>query len=227
MSSVTQRGRAAPAPSSIVELEPLLLGDLPEGALDVLARALEADRPPIVDGHRARLDLGQVEDLVDQREQVGAGLVDRLARTRPACRRGCRATLSASCRDRISRLLSGVRSSCDMLARNCDLYLEVSASCSAFSSSSCLASSTSRFLRSTSAFCVGELARLLLELLVGLLQLLLLGLQLLGQALRLAQQLVGAHRRLDGGDDDAEALEQLVEEGELDLGERLERWPAR
>src|SRR5213592_2630025 len=36
------------------------------------------------------------------------------------------------------RLLSGVRSSWDMLARNSDLYLEVKASCLAFSSSACL-----------------------------------------------------------------------------------------
>ena len=54
--------------------------------------------------------------------------------------------------DRISRLLSGVRSSCDMLARNSDLYFEVSASCSAFSSSAWRACSTSGFLRSTSWF---------------------------------------------------------------------------
>ena len=33
---------------------------------------------PDVDRHRARLDLGQVEDVVDQREQVGAGGVDGL-----------------------------------------------------------------------------------------------------------------------------------------------------
>ena len=58
-----------------------------------------------------------------------------------------------SCSDRISRLLRGVRSSCDMLARNSDLYLEVRASCSAFSSTACFASSTSSFLRATSAFC--------------------------------------------------------------------------
>ena len=55
--------------------------------------------------------------------------------------------------ERISRLLSGVRSSCDMLARNSDLYFEVSASCLAFSSSAWRACSTSWFLRSTSAFC--------------------------------------------------------------------------
>ena len=60
---------------------------------------------------------------------------------------------SLSCWARMSRLLSGVRSSCDMLARNSDLYLEVRASWAAFSSSACRACSTSRFLRSTSAFC--------------------------------------------------------------------------
>ena len=37
-----------------------------------------------------------------------------------------------------------MRSSCDMLARNCDLYLDVSASCSAFCSSAPRASSISR-----------------------------------------------------------------------------------
>ena len=67
---------------------------------------------------------------------------------------------SASCRERISMLLSGVRSSCDMLARNSDLYLEVSDSCSAFSSISQRASSTSRFLASTSAFCRASSAAL-------------------------------------------------------------------
>ena len=53
----------------------------------------------------------------------------------------------------MSRLLSGVRSSCDMLARNSDLYLEVVESCSAFSSSDRRACSTSRFLTSTFVFC--------------------------------------------------------------------------
>ncbi len=61
--------------------------------------------------------------------------------------------LSASSLARMSRLFSGVRSSCDMLARNSDLYLEMSASCSAFSSSETRACSTSRFLISTFWFC--------------------------------------------------------------------------
>ena len=65
------------------------------------------------------------------------------------------------------------------------MYLEVRASCSAFSSSACRACSTSWFLRSTSAFCVGQQLGFLFQLLVGLLQLLLLALQLVGQRLGL------------------------------------------
>ncbi len=61
--------------------------------------------------------------------------------------------LSESIFDRISSEFSGVRSSCDMFARNSDLYFEDSASWVAFSSSASLACSTSRFLRSTSMFC--------------------------------------------------------------------------
>ena len=58
--------------------------------------------------------------------------------------------LSARVFERMSRLLSGVRSSCDMFARNSDLYLEMSWSCSAFSSKLRLASSTSWFFTSRS-----------------------------------------------------------------------------
>jgi hypothetical protein len=54
--------------------------------------------------------------------------------------------------DRISSELSGVRSSCDMLATNSLLYLEDTASCSAFSSSDARASSISLFLTSMSRF---------------------------------------------------------------------------
>lgn len=60
--------------------------------------------------------------------------------------------LSASSFDRMSSEFSGVRSSWLMLARNSDLYFEVSASCSALSSSAILACSTSRFLASTCWF---------------------------------------------------------------------------
>ena len=110
-------------------------------------------------------------------------------------------------------LLSGVRSSCDMLARNSDLYFEVSASSAAFSSSARRACSISWFLRSTSTLLLGELLRLLLELLVGLLQLALLRLQFAGELLRLLEQAFGLHRRLDAVEHDADAGGELLEEG--------------
>ena len=125
--------------------------------------------------------------------------------------------------DRISRLLSGVRSSCDMLARNSDLYLDVSASCSAFSSSAWRACSTSWFLRSTSWFWCASSRALSPQLLVGLLQLLLARAEFLGQRLRLLEQVLGARVRLDGVDHDADRLGQLVEEGLVHRVEALQR----
>ena len=61
--------------------------------------------------------------------------------------------LFPSCWPSTRMLFSGVRSSCDMFARNSDLYFEVSASSAALSSSARRACSISWFLRSTSAFC--------------------------------------------------------------------------
>ena len=128
-----------------------------------------------------------------------------------------------SCWLRMRIELSGVRSSCDMLARNSDLYFEVSASSAAFSSSARRACSTSAFLRSTSAFCSARSLRLRAQLLVGLLQLDLARLQLDGELLRLREQALGAHRRLDGVEDRADALRQQVEEGERAGAEALQR----
>ena len=70
---------------------------------------------------------------------------------------------------------------------------------------------------------VGELLRLLLELLVGLLQLALLRLQLGRELLRLLEQTLGLHRRLDGVEHDADGGGELLEEGELQVGESAER----
>ena len=61
-------------------------------------------------------------------------------------------SFSANSPERMSKLLRGVLSSCDMLARNSDLYFDVKASCAAFSSSEARAFSISAFLRSTSLF---------------------------------------------------------------------------
>ena len=65
--------------------------------------------------------------------------------------------------------------------------------------------------------------RLLLQPLVGLGQLLLLALQLLGQRLRLFQQLLGAHTGGDGVEHNRDAFGQLIEEGQVNLAEPMER----
>ena len=64
---------------------------------------------------------------------------------------------------------------------------------------------------------LGEQPRLGAQLLVGLLQFALAGLQLDGELLRLREQALGAHRRFDGVEHRADALRELVEEGEVDL----------
>ncbi len=85
-----------------------------------------------------------------------------------------RSGLSSSCSARMRRLLSGVRSSWDMLAMNSDLYLDEMASSPTFSSTRSLACSTSRFFSSASMF-FGQLFGLALEVLVGVAKLVLLG----------------------------------------------------
>ena len=97
-----------------------------EHAAERLGEVAEEDLLGL-DGDRPALDLGQVENVGDQVQQVGAGAVDR-ARELDLLGAEVPFGFSASCWPRIRMLFSGVRSSCDMLARNSDLYLEVSAS---------------------------------------------------------------------------------------------------
>jgi hypothetical protein len=69
----------------------------------------------------------------------------------------------------------------------------------------------------------GQLLRLLRQLFVGLLQFLLPGLQLRRQLLRLLQQAFGLHRRLDAVHQNADAIGELFEEGEVDRRKFVER----
>ena len=159
-----------------------------------------------IDGDRARFDLRQIENVADQVEQVGAGAVDGAARTRLASRVRLPSGLSVSCWPRIRIELSGVRSSCDMLARNSDLYFDVSASSVAFSSSARRACSISWFLRSTSTLRSASCWAFCSSSSLVCLQLFLLRLQFSGELLRLLEQAFGLHRRLDRIEHDADRL---------------------
>ena len=150
----------------------------------------------------------------------------------------------------MSSELSGVRSSCDMFARNSLLYFEVSASWRAFSSSCRLACLDLAVLLLDFFVLRGEQPRLLfqlfvrllqlflllleqllrglqrlrlrLEALVGLGELFLLRLQLLGERLRLREQLLRPHVRLDRVEHDADRLGELIEQRLIGLGEARE-----
>ena len=178
-----------------VEDQRLGLGHVAEGPLDVVDQV--ADDVPDVDDDRAGLDLREIEDVVDEAEQIVAGGVDGARELHLLAGQVPFGVARELIRDRMSRLFSGVRSSCDMLARNSDLYLEVSASCVAFSSSACRACSTSRVLALHFRVLVRQQLRLLLELHVGLLQLLLPALELFGERLGLLEQILGQGVRLD------------------------------
>ena len=88
-------------------------------------------------------------------------------------------------------LLSGVRISWDMLARNCDLYWETRAS--------------SWDLASSDALACGDLAVPGLEQLGALLELLAPLVELHVGALELLEELLGAHARADQVDGEADA----------------------
>ena len=102
------------------ELEALVRGHLAEGALDRVGHVGEA-LVGDVQRHGARLDLGEIEDVVDQRKQLGARGVDGARELDLLRREVASGVVGEQLCDRIRRLLSGVRSSCDMLARNSDL----------------------------------------------------------------------------------------------------------
>ena len=209
-------------PSTLdVERQLAVFGLVPERPPDGLEQARRQDFLG-VHRHRAGLDLGQVEDVADQVEQVGAGAVDGagefhllrrqiavrifgelLAEDQDAVQR--RAQLVRHVGQEFRLVFRGQRKLGRLLFQRAARLLD--------------------FLVLALDFDValGELLGLLFELLVGLLQFLLLGLKLAGELLRLLQQAFGLHRRLDAVEHDADAVGQLFEEGDLRGGEGGDR----
>ena len=195
---------------SIAEVDVLRFGEVAEAALDRAVQVVEAQLAD-VDRDRARLDLRQVEDVVDQHQQVVARRVDRLreldllagqvavrvlaqlvGQDQQAVER--RAQLVRHVGEELGLVLRGQRELLGLLLERLAGLLDL------------------LVLALDLLVLVREQARLFLQLLVGLLQLLLAALQLLGERLRLRQQVLGARVRLDRVDDDADRFGQLVEE---------------
>ena len=105
------------------KIKALVLGDLAECAVDVVRRSVKRTSP-ISTAIVPDSILDKIENVVDQRQQIGAGRMNRL-RELDLFVVQIPSGFSESIFDRISMLFSGVRSSCDMLARNSDLYFEL------------------------------------------------------------------------------------------------------
>ncbi len=130
---------------------------------------------------------------------------------------------SVSCWPRIRMLLSGVRSSCDMLARNSDLYLEVSASSVAFSSSARRACSISWFLRSTSTLRSASCWAFCSSCSLVCCSSFCCVCSSPASCWDCFEQPLGLHRRLDAVQHDADRVGELLQEGHLRRREGADR----
>ena len=164
-----------------------------------------------VDRHGSGFDLGQVENVADQVQEVGAGAVDGageldllgreiavrvvgelLAQDQDAVER--RAQLVRHVGEEFRLVFRGQRELGRLLLQRTARLLDF------------------LILALHLDVALGELLGLLLELLVGLLQLALLRLQFAGELLRLLEQPFGLHRRLDAVEHDADIGRELLEE---------------
>lgn len=167
-----------------------------------------------IHGHGSRLDLGEVEDVADQIQQVGARAMDGARKFDLLGRQiavGVFGELLAQDQDAVERRAQFVRH----VGQEFRLVLRGQRKLGRLllERAPCLFDFLVLAFHLDVAF--GELLRLLLELLVGLLQLLLLGLQFPRELLRLFQQPFGLHRGLDRVEHDADRVGELLEEGHL------------
>ena len=170
----------------------------------------------------AGLDFGEVENVGDEVEQVGAGPVDgagklNLPRRQVALR--ILAELLAQDQDRVERgpeLVGHIGQELRLVLRRQGQLGRL------------LLERPTRLLDLLVLaldfhVLLGELLRLLRELLVGLLELLLLGLQLGRELLRLLEQALGLHGGLDAVEHDADRGGELFQERQVRRGEGGER----
>ncbi len=165
-------------------------------------------------GHRSRLDLGEIEDVADQVQEVSTGAMDGSGKLDLLERQiavGIFGELLAQDQDAVERgpqFVRHVGEEFGFVFRGQRefgrLFFERAPRLFDF-----------LVLALHLDVTLGKLLRLLLELLVGLLQLFLLRLQLSGELLGLLQQSLGLHGGFDRVEHDADAVGELLEEGHL------------
>ncbi len=209
------------------EIQPLFRGQRPERRLHVVDQLNQGD-PGRTDVHLARLDLRQIEDVVDQLEQVGTGPVDRLGEFHLLRRQIAlgvvrqkfgqneqrvewRPQLVRHVRQELRLVTHGDGELLGALLQDLPRLLDLGV------------------LDLDVAVLLGQQLGLLLQFGIGrlegllpVLQLLRPVAQLLRELLRLLQQLLGRGVDADRVDAGRDHLGQLVEEVALDMGEGLE-----
>ena len=215
----------------------------------MLAEVAEADLGDL-QADRAGLDLGEVEDVVDEREKIRAGGVDRLRELALLVREVAFRVLGQELRQdqqrvqRRAQLVAHVGEELRLVARGqrqlLGLLLErrlgerdlavlgLDLALLQLEQARLLLQLLVRglelvLLLAQELFRLAQRRGLLLQALVGLLELLLLALQLAGEELGLLEQPFGAHVRRDRVEHDADRLGELVEEGLVGLREAAER----
>ena len=207
--------------SSILKLTPFAFRHVPEGALHRLAHFVEADFADI-ERDRARLDLRQVENVVDQLQQIFAGAADGAGKLdlfrRQVAVRVRRKLIGENEQavERRAQLVGHVREELGLVARGERELLRL-----AFQRLPRLLDLA--VLAFDFFVLLEELPRLFLQLLVGLLQFLLPALQLGREGLRLFQQIFRARVRFDRVQDDADAFRELIEKRLVGRVELIER----
>ena len=194
------------------EVHVLGLGDVAEGALHVQLQVGQAQLAD-VHHHRAGLDLGQVQDVVDQHQQVVAGRVDRLGEFDLLGREVAFRVLAqlVATGSAASSAACAARATCWPGTRTCTWrsgraawpFLPAPAGPArlrAFlrSTSWFWCASRRAFSCSSSLVCCSSSCRRL---------------EFLGQRLRLRQQVFRPHVGFDRVDHDADRFRQLVQEG--------------
>src|SRR5688572_7413625 len=231
------------------QAEVLVARDLLEAALQVVGDRRELHRADVERDH-AGLDLRQVEDVVDQREQLAAGAMDglreldllraevgvdvvrqELGEDQQAVERRAQLVrhvgqeLGFVLRDQrqlLGFLFEQLLGALDFLVLRFDLLVLPRQQVRLLLE--LLVLGAQLFLLSAQQiFRALQRGRLLFQPVVGLLQFALLALQLPGQQLRLRQQRFGLHVRRESVQHDADGLHQLVEEQRVDRAETLER----
>ena len=175
-----------------------------------------------LDRDRAGFDLGEIENVADQVEQVGAGAVNGAGKfdlLRGEVVIGVLAELLAQHQNAVQRRAQLVRHVGQ------EFRLVLGSEGEFFRLLFQSAAGLLDFLVLAFDFNVlfGELLRLLRQLLVGLLQFFLLGLQFGRELLRLLEQAFGLHRGFNTVQHDADAGCELLEECQVRSGECVQR----